>query len=215
MFTYCGNNPVVRVDSTGKAWYDPVVYWFLDLIGNFSFKPKNTETGNSFGNMFADQNTTTTTSNRIINDQYGITGSLYLYGTFPVKNNGCAAIAVHNAKVLKGIDSTLSDTISDFESTGAIIGNGALGTNPYAIGKVLDKNGISYSYVADPVGLICPGTYIIAYSWDGTISGGAHVVAVQFNGKEYSTYNLYGDGVVYHYSPFTYAQHYICGYYLG
>ena len=215
MFTYCGNNPVVRADSTGKAWYGTAIYWFLNFLGSFSYTPASIKTSTKLNNILQEQNTSTTTSNKIINDQNGKTGSQFSYGDFQVKDNGCAPIAVHNAKVLKGIDSTLSDTISDFESTRAIIGNGALGTNPYAIGKVLDKNGIPYSRVDRAFSMTSAGTYIISYSWDGRISGGAHVVAVQFDGKAYATYNLYGDGDVYDYSPFIYAQHFICGYYLG
>ena len=165
-------------------------------------------------NTQVDKNKTTTTQNKLINDQNnksGIGGN-FRYGFYPASHNACETIAVHNAKVLKGINSNLSSTMLEFQKSQAMVGGGFLGSNPYSIGKVLNNSGISYSRVGLNE-MTEPGTYIISY-WNGTpCMSSLHTVAVDYNGISYFTYNL-EDGVSYK-DPSEYASNYICGYYLG
>ena len=113
-------------------------------------------------------------------------------------------------KVLLGIDSTLVDTMEDFQAANAMSPFGIFGSWPSKIGKVLQNEGIGYTTVRlDEMDK--PGTYIISF-WNGQI----HTVAVSYDGTEYISYNqtTFATGPEYK-SPFTYAQNYIFGYYLG
>ena len=166
-------------------------------------------------NTQVDKNKTTTTQNKLINDQNnksGIGGN-FRYGFYPASHNACETIAVHNAKVLKGINSNLSSTMLEFQMSNAMIEpTGYFGSNPYSIGRVLSNSGISYSRVGLNE-MTESGTYIISY-WNGTpCMSSLHTVAVEYNGISYFTYNYKG-GVSYK-DPSEYASNYICGYYLG
>ena len=134
----------------------------------------------------------------------------FTYGIPSASYNGCETIAVHNAKVLLGMDSTLSDTMEAFQDANAMLACGAFGSDPFSIGYVLQNEGIAYTRVRLDA-LDKPGTYIISF-WTGQI----HTVAMTYDGSNYATYNRStyaseaesGD-------PHEYASRYICGYYLG
>ena len=166
-------------------------------------------------NTQVDKNKTTTTQNKLINDQNDTsgTGGNFRYGLYSASHNACETIAVHNAKVLKGINSNLSSTMLEFQMSNAMIEpTGYFGSNPYSIGRVLSNSGISYSRVGLNE-MTESGTYIISY-WNGTpCMSSLHTVAVEYNGISYFTYNYKG-GVSYK-DPSEYASNYICGYYLG
>ena len=136
------------------------------------------------------------------------------YGLYQASWNSCEAIAVHNAKVLQKKESTLSQTISDFQSAGAMIGYGYFGSNPYAIGKVLKNSNIEYSRVG--LGdMNVEGTYIISFWNEGAPWNGLHTVAVNYDGSLYTAYNLKCDGSETKlYDLSDYSRYYICGYYL-
>ena len=111
------------------------------------------------------------TRNRLINDQLSgdgkklTTGDLFKYGFYNLSHNGCEAIAVHNAKVLANYDSTLSDTIFDFETSNAEVGYGALGSDPRLIGLVLLREKVDFDAIKSIDGIGKNGTYIISY-WE-------------------------------------------------
>ena len=168
---------------------------------------------NSYENSKVDSNPATTTENTIINDQNGTTGANFKYGMHSASHNSCETIAVHNAKVLEGMDSTLSETMWDFQSAGAMIGDGYFGSNPYAIGKVLSNEGISYSRVGLS-GMTEPGTYIISFWNDEPLKNGLHTVAVSYDGSVYTAYNLKGYGGIENINLSDYKRKFICGYYL-
>ena len=112
------------------------------------------------------------------------------------------------------MESTLTDRINDFYSTWAINGYGALGSNPYEIGRVLTRNGIDYTRV-DINEMSGSGVYIISY-WTGKkLRSPLHTIAVFYDGTEYTAYNLYGYGNTDTIDPADYENLYICGYYLG
>lgn len=149
---------------------------------------------------------------RIINDQNGSTGNSFMYGFFPAKWNGCKAIAVHNAKVLMGIESSLSETMTDFQSVGAMIGYGLFGSDPNLIGRVLEKEGIGYSRVTINE-MTESGVYIMSYWNSSSIWDGLHTVAVYYDGSTYMAYNTQGSARKI--EILDYSDRYICGYYLG
>ncbi len=162
-------------------------------------------------NSIADENPSTTTRNRLVNDQNGATGSLFRYGGFYASRNACEAIAVHNAKVLRGRDSTLSEAIMAFQSAGAMLLRGALGSNPYAIGRVLKKEGIECVRVRLSE-ISNKGTYIISF-WNSKAPwSGLHTVALSGDGSKLTAYNLYGDGKPCPIALSDYSKRYICGY---
>lgn len=213
MFAYCGNNPVSRKDPSGQFWLFSLIATTIITITTVAVVGYNhVSKRNSKRNSKVDENPETTTKNKIITDQDGATGQNFEYGLYPAQHNACETIALHNAKVLKGIDSSLSETMSDFQSSGAMIGYGYFGSNPYCIGDVLKYEGIEYSRVGLDE-LTESGVYIISYWNNGTLPT-IHTVCVAFDGEVYITYNLGENGVLFS-SPDTYASKYICGYYLG
>ena len=166
---------------------------------------------NFTNNASYDIDESTTTKNKIINDQNGDTGANFDYGICDASWNACETIATHNAKVLKGMDSTLTGTIVDFQMSGAMMACGVLGSNPYSIGKVLSRSGIEYSMVGLDE-MTSPGIYIISYWNEGAPWNGLHTVAISYDGTSYTTYNY--NGSTSNSSPSSYAKNYICGYYL-
>ena len=211
VFAYCFNNPVNMSDSTGNwpRWIAVVI----TVVKVFVTGYKHISNRNSIINSQVDSDPLTTTHNKIVNDQYGTTGSAFEYGLYKAAHNACGTIAVHNAKVLEGIESSLSETISDFQSVGAMRGYGFFGSKSHAIGRVLKKEGIAYSRVGINE-MTNTGTYIISFWNENPPWGGIHIVAVTYDGAAYTAYNLEGYGCP---SPITlsdYKGRYICGYYL-
>ena len=165
-------------------------------------------------NSAVDSDASTTTRNRIVNDQNGQTGDSFYYGLYKAQHNGCEAIAVHNAKILLGRSSTLSDTMKDFQDANAMIGAGYFGSNPFAIGRVLDSYCIAYQYVT-PSQMTKNGVYIMSYWTDGAFRSPLHTIAVSYNGEKYTAYNLFGDSTEYELDINKYNnKSFICGYYL-
>jgi hypothetical protein len=207
MFAYCGNNPIARLDHKGQYWG----FWFPFIV---PVTPTGYMLSNYYHNSAVDSDPETTTQNKLINDQNLETGKNFKYGNYDVAWNGCEAIAVHNAAVLLGKESSLSNTIKDFQYCLAMIGDGYLGSNPYVIGRVLDKRGIPYVRVGlDEI--TQKGIYIISYWTDGVLRSTIHTVTVVYDGSTYTTYNLYGRGKLHQGSPADYASDYICGYRVG
>ncbi len=209
MYAYCGNNPVNRTDSSGQFWITLIATASVGLIVSLCFKSKV----NFQISAKVDSDSETTTRNKLINDQNGDTGNNFRYGLYSAKHNACEVIAVHNAKVLEGKESSLSETMNDFQSAGAMIGFGTFGSNPYAIGDVLSKEGIDYSNVGLSR-MTEPGTYIISFWNNNAPWNGLHTVAVSYNGTTYTAYNLYGNGIVSEIDLSDYSKRFICGYYL-
>ena len=205
MFAYCGNNPVNCADPSGNS-----LIWILALYGAIQ---DFLALANYVQNSYADSIEATSTYGKIVNDQNGVTGESFVYGLYKAKHNACEAISVHNVKVALGIESTLSDTMLDFQSANAMLGMGFFGSNPYAIGDVLENDGIPYTRVGLE-DLDRPGIYILSY-WTGTPwQSPLHTVAVQYDGVQYVIYNRSGNGTLSYGIP-TNSDNFICGYYVG
>ena len=125
------------------------------------------------GNLRAEEDAKT--ENRIIYNQRGKGICLYRVGLYPASYNGCEVIAVHNALVMLGKESSLDKEIRLFQRCGAVIGSGVFGSNPYLLGRIFRKIGIGY----EKVGLkeIDNGIYIISYWNRKAPINGLHTVA--------------------------------------
>ncbi len=163
-------------------------------------------------NSECDRDPRTTSENRIVSDQNGARGKVFVYGNYPAQHNACEAIAVHNAKVLLGIPSTLSETIARFQSLRAMIFLGFFGSNVYKIGRVLKSYGIGYKRFFRKKHLKEPGLYIISYWNKKPLKYGLHTVALTYDGNEYCSYNRYGNSAVNHADPALFAKRFIVGY---
>ena len=164
-------------------------------------------------NSKCDRDPLTATENLIVNDQNGKRGESFVYGDYPASHNACEAIAVHNARVLLGQTSTLTDTIALFQDLGAMIFRGFFGSNVYRIGRVLKSLGMRYRKVKLKR-MTLPGIYIISFWNKRPLKNGLHTVTVVYDGKKYVTYNLFGNGVAGREDPKNYAKKFIVGYYL-
>ena len=150
-----------------------------------------------------------------INDQNGTTGALYEYGAFSASYNMCEIIAIHNARVLLNQNnSTLSETAFVVQNTGAMTPAGIFGSNPYMLGEALGAFGIDYTPVSfDEMNQ--EGVYIISFWNSDSVFDQLHTVAVRYDGKQYTTYNLSGNGKTVDTDPAIYVGAYVYGYYLG
>lgn len=214
LFAYCGNNPVNRCDPSGQFWLTAlIVTAVVATVATIGYH--HVSKRNSRRNSKVDSNPSTTTKNKIINDQNGTTGENFEYGMHKASWNACETIAVHNAKVIKGIDSSLSETMEDFQSSGAMIGYGTLGSNPYQIGSVLSDEGIEYYRVSSTDNMTLYGTYIMSF-WNGKPwCSSLHTIAFSYTSQGCVAYNLYGDGnSTPNFDPSIYSDSYACGYYL-
>lgn len=212
-FAYCGNNPVNRCDSSGHFWLTALIVTIVVVAVVATVGYYHVSKRNSRRNSKVDSDSNTTTKNKIINDQNGTTGNNFEYGLYDASWNACGTIAVHNAKVLKGIESSLSETMTDFQAVGAMVGYGYFGSNPLKLGSVLSFEGIDYSRVGLNE-MTESGTYIISFWNENPLENGLHTVAISYDGMSYTAYNLdcYGESDPFY--PSDYSTRFICGYYL-
>ena len=166
-------------------------------------------------NSACDANAATSTEDRIVNDQNGATGGAFVLGKYSASYNACETIAVHNAKVLLGMPSSLSETISRFHVFRAVLLKGFFGGNVYKIGRILRFYGVRSKRFFSRRRLAKEGLYIISFWNEKPLKNGLHTVALTFDGKEYTTYNLHGNGRAAHEDPREYGKRFIVGYYLG
>ena len=164
-------------------------------------------------NSAVDSNSETTTKNKLVTDQNGATGDNFRFGRYDARYNACETIAVHNAKVLSGMDSTLSQTMYDCQSQGAMLIEGYFGCNPLALGKVLDFYGIDNSSI-QLSDMNLPGIYIISFWNEEPLKNGLHTVAVSYDGNTYTTYNLGGVSTQ-NPNEYIHQGYFICGYKVG
>ena len=156
------------------------------------------------------------TRNVIINGQEREAYANYLNGLSTVGESGCEAIAIHNSRVLLGMDSTLNESLYMVNKNSANILFGFWGTNAYSLSRVLDDYEMDYKEVGSD-NLTDNGVYIVSFWNDTTPSEGYHTVAMTNNNGYYTVYNDYNKAV----KPFPgyniteIKDNYITGYYLG
>ncbi len=163
-------------------------------------------------NAKCDADPATTSENRLVGDQNGVRGSSFVYGKYPARHNACEAIAVHNAKVLLGVPSTLSETIARFQTLRAMIFGGFFGSNIYKIGRVLKSYGIKYKRIFRKKRLREDGLFIISFWNEKPLKNGIHTVALTFDETGYKTYNYYGNDRICLEDPRSYGKRFITGY---
>ena len=166
---------------------------------------------NNKKNAALDADPANATENRFINDQPKLKN--FRYGLYPCAHNACECIAVHNAKLLCGISSSLSGTIRDFHASNAMFGYGFFGTRPSAIRRVLKRENIGCTEVG--IGdMKKRGAYIVSYWNSKKPFHGLHTVAVLQKGDGCIAYNN-SCGRPTPFTPSAYRDRVIKVYYLG
>ncbi len=189
MFTYCGNNPIVYTDQSG-CFFVTIIGFVVTVAATITITKMTKEAlkkSNQVNNARIDNDKSTTTHNIIINNQKKAPITDFNYGVRPANKNGCEAIAIHNAKVLEGVDSTLTDTFADIQDHNGMWLFGIFGTYPHIADDVIEDSGLNCTLV-NLSEMTAPGTYIISY-WNEPIRDGIHTVAISYNGYEYTVYN--------------------------
>ncbi|MBR0343597.1 MAG: hypothetical protein Q4D71_07650 [Oscillospiraceae bacterium] len=141
--------------------------------------------------------------NTVINDQStGFeTGINKLkIGKASVGDCGCEIIAVYNALCLMGKECSFAKVERDFELNGALtkvpfVPIGAYGSNPYALKRMVEMEGLKGKYVRWKELICTPGTYIYSYWNDGGLMSGLHTIITEFDGEAFSLYNYGKMGV--------------------
>ena len=207
MYAYCSNNPIMYVDYTGDI---PILFpLIVSIIVAVAEKELNKSVRqNNANNKALDKNPQTTTRNKIIRDQHADEYVGFKYGLYNISWNGCEAIAIHNVKLLKGMESDLSQTMIDCQNADIMFGYGLFGSVPKRIGRVLDRYGIAYQKISSIDEISEYGTYILSY-WNGArLFSSLHTVAVVYSEDGYEILNDPTD--------FTDIKEkkFICGYYI-
>lgn len=136
---------------------------------------------------------------------------LILVIVLPSFDHGADYIAVHKARCLMDLETSLSEVIKAFYKNNAMLipkTNGALGSDPRKIGSVLEYYGMSYEMV-EQNGWTRSGLYIVSY-WTKDSIHQIHTIAVKYIGSRYIPYNSGSFS-----TPDALGSLYICGYYLG
>ena len=162
-------------------------------------------------NRLADADPAFCTANRLVTDQNGKTGSAFSLGKYPARHNACEAIALHNAKVLTGRASTLSDAIEAVVKGGAVPGRGFFGTLPWKLGKVLKREGVAAKRVKFRE-LAADGVYIVSFWNKKPWKNGLHTVAAVQKGGSFTLFNWGGTTVWTEEERGKMKRRYVCGY---
>lgn len=153
------------------------------------------------------------TSGLIKNQNTSEMENLFL-GKAPMSDVGCEVIAVYNAEYLLGIDDlSLVRVMRAAEENGALafqsILNGAFGTNPYSLPRVLSAEGLNYSVVNSFDSIKdCEGVYIVSFWNSADLGSAVHTVAVEVDDK--GNLHIYNNGK--DVNSFTDDNIYITGY---
>ena len=200
MYAYCNNNPVMYVDYTGEG---PVLFVLfmigvsvgigvvvgLDVPTEVSSYLDSVVKQNESNNIALDNNPQTSTKNQLIRSQHGYYTHGFKYGLYNASYNACEVIAIHNAKILMGMDSSLSQAMIDCRNAGAMVGYGVFGSKPRAIETVLKQYGFTVSSISGFDEIRQDGVYIVSYMEGLKI----HTVTVQVVDGVYSSYNAGAD----------------------
>ena len=142
-------------------------------------------------NTLADKDRGTTTENRLVTDQNGVTGRAFVMGKYPAKHNACEAISLHNAKVLSGLPSKLSDAIDAMFRNKVVGGKGFFGVLPWRLGKVFEAEGLPYRRVKFDE-LSRDGIFVVSFWNKKPWKNGLHTVAAQTADGVTTLYNYAG-----------------------
>jgi hypothetical protein len=120
-----------------------------------------------------------------VNGQGNEPYSKFRYGGFPMSENGCGVIAVHNALVALGKEEELRDVALYFDKHGAIF-RGALGTNPLEPINFFSLKGCIVTTSLNPSkfdALAASSTVCVMTFWNdkNNLTRGAHTVAITKN----------------------------------
>lgn len=140
--------------------------------------------------------------NQLINDQNDgkETGVNKLkIGRTDVGWSGCEIIAIHNALVLLGKESSFADVEREFEISGALtkvpfVPIGAYGSNPYALRRMITTFGLEAKSVSFKWILNNPGIYVFSYWNYGGLLKGLHTILLESDGEKYRLYNYGSTG---------------------
>ncbi len=191
----CSAGWILHSNSVKKQVITRLSGYVLKRSFIYCFRVRRNVEANYRNNKEIDDKPATTTKNKLINDQNGAIISRFKYGDFSANYNSCGAIAIHNAKVLLGMETSLSKTIYDIQVTSGMSFGGVFGSNLQIVPDMMRKYGISSTEVtADKMKTV--GIYIVSYWHENPPWNGAHTVTVYFDGKNYTVYNYLGDGTV-------------------
>lgn len=158
-------------------------------------------------NALADECKETTTENRLVTDQNGATGRAFVMGKYPAKHNACEAISLHNAKVLLGLPSRLSDAIDAMFKNGVVGGKGFFGVLPWRLGKVFEAEGLAYRKVKFDE-LSQNGIFVVSFWNKKPLKNGLHTVAAETKDGATTLFNYAGKTKL----DEEMKKRYICGY---
>ena len=187
LFSYCGNEPIGRIDESGYAWWVVVavavaVVAVVVVVGAIHQENIAVSDSNISYNQDANRDQI-----QEVNDQNSIDMK---YGHSTVKQAGCGAVAAHNAIILaRGPgSSTLSEVISYMERRELTFGE--IGSYFWNIDSYLKTKGFS------------PKTHFMIFNIDKQIKASTNKIGI----LSYSDYGglLSGDGLRGHYVAIQY-----------
>lgn len=142
-------------------------------------------------NSEKDAEAASSTFNRLINDQCGLTGRAFRYGRFSADYNVCEVIAMHNVRVMLGQNSCLSETIRSVQNRGGMFCQGKWGTKISHIGTIMkNEYGLPSKAIRKIENIDRDGAYIISF-WNDrkNILKGVHTVTLCIDKGTFTLYN--------------------------
>ena len=200
LFTYCGNNPVSRLDESGMGWLSvlgaivtgvavvaaavvtspvtvvvAVAATTATVVSCINSSNNKKEQKNFAGGYITDQN-------KVDQFKMGFAGAAW---------NGCGWVAAYNAMIMLGNPKQPEEVINHFDNIFGNIFYGAFGANPIAVHSYFFFQGYDVGYLSmndisnSEAGAQSATACIMLY-WHGS---GAHYVAFQWTGQNFEAYN--------------------------
>lgn len=147
---------------------------------------------NYLRNKKLDDDPRTSTANKLVSDQCGATGRRFRYGRFGADYNACEVIALHNARILMGGGSSLSEAFKTVQLRGGMFCGGKWGTKLSRIGKIARSSfGLKAQAVRRIEKIDRDGVYILSFwNCERDVLQGLHTVALRRENGTCLVYNL-------------------------
>ena len=177
-------------DSYGRTFLEKAALGTLSAFDSIAIGSSTTAYNNYLENSKKD------ITERMIHGQGVDDAGNLKYGFASMSHSGCEIIGTYNALQLLGQSPSLATLIYQYEISGAKMGGGYLGTNPFQAFGVLRQYDVSYSeytHTDDLEQAMEDGDVAMVSIWNksGDITSGLHTFTVQKVNGEFVVYNRY------------------------
>ena len=188
IIAYCENNPIGRIDLHGNAWFRIFVAILICVVTVVAVAATVGHIASGISSLVNLDFNKNNDTNAIVPDQEKIKMK---FGASTFADSGCGAAAVHNAIILAGGKSQLSDVVQYLVASNATLGFfGAYYTSMRIYLSRQGYNAKRYLFglkgnIDSKIKSCSHKIGILAYQH----SSGGHYVAVQYANNQFNVYN--------------------------